>query len=457
MKKRYALLLFVFVVSAASTIMGQNRRSNSLNNVPKNIRLEPDTFPTSLYQSYREKLDSLMNDTSAISNYHPDPLFFRLFIPVTFYHSPIDEKTKSLWTFSEPTQASDSIAKVPLVGDLGYHRAQRAKKQVNETLLPFYVSNAELVKKHEDQIMSKKLLKESVITEAPKKNIIQLFRPDIAESSMAAEADILIHKPNFWTSGGSGSLQFTQNYISSNWYKGGESTNALYADLQLFANYNDKEKIQLENSLEVKVGVNRVSSDEFHKYKMNTDRFRLYSKLGIQAAQKWYYTISTEFKTQLFKNYKKNSEELASAFMAPADWITSIGMDYKLQKKKINLSVFISPIAYNLRYVRNNDVDETAFGLDEGKKVLHDFGSKFQSDLKWEIIPSVVWNSRLLYFSNYEKVEAEWENTFDFVLNRYLSTKLFVHTRFDDGVKRKEGKNYFQLQELLSFGINYKW
>ena len=58
-------------------------------------------------------------------------------------------------------------------------------------------------------------------------------------------------------------------------------------------------------------------------------------------------------------------------------------------------------------------------------------------------------------FTSYKRVEYEWENTFSFQFNKYISAKLYIHPRFDDNRKRDEKYGYWMYKEYMSFGFNY--
>ena len=52
-------------------------------------------------------------------------------------------------------------------------------------------------------------------------------------------------------------------------------------------------------------------------------------------------------------------------------------------------------------------------------------------------------------------MQGDWENTFDFVINKYLSTRLYAHLRYDNSVDKHKDWKYWQFNEVLSFGFNY--
>lgn len=285
-----------------------------------------------------------------------------------------------------------------------------------------------------------------------------LFRPESEDIYFSVDNhQRAIPKEILWWKNGNHTLNLTQNYVSENWSKGGESNIALLSIQNIKFGYNDKKKLQYETEFECKFSFYSSPNDTVRAFRVIDDATFLKSKLGYRAVEKFYYTFSVDFKTQLFNNYKANNHTKSSSFMSPADLYLGIGLDYKLKNEKVNLSVMLMPMSYRLIYIKDAEVDGVKFGLKPDTKTQHSFGSKLSGNLTWVFNKQINWVSRLYYFTDYKKTEAEWENMVNFVLNRYISTKFMFHLRYDDSVAPDSDLKYFQMKEMFSFGLSYKW
>ena len=281
--------------------------------------------------------------------------------------------------------------------------------------------------------------------------------PDMPE---AEPVEVIIEKPVFWKYKGDGSLQFMQNYVSNNWYKGGESNYAAVGALTLEANYDNKSKWKWENKLELKLGFQTSPSDTVHKFKTNEDLIRLTSKVGLQAAKNWYYTLQVLAYTQFARGFKANNEQVFSDFMSPFNLSVGLGMDYKVNalNKRLTGTINISPLAINYRYVDRTSL-AASFGVktDRHTHSLTDFGSQLTASLEWNISDNVKWKTRLFGFTSYHRMELEWENTFTLKVSRFISANIFLFPRFDDANNYDDDLGYWQFKEYSSLGFSYSF
>ena len=420
---------------------------------------------TASYYAYHRIWEDLSVPVPRRIRLHPD--YYKYIVPPTYYTAPIEQAFALDW---EPDKKlvmspSDSInASIPdtiKTYELPQmERTAKVDRWVNKVLLDYYLSHPGKVVNNELYFADVKVVDESLFRPVPREEKMKDYmKVENPADKTEVDKEVVVLKPNFWKYAGSSSLQLSQYSISDNWYQGGESTNALLGELRLSANYNDQHRVEFENSLELKVGFITAPSDTMHSYRTNADLFRLNSKLGVRAIKNLYYTIAGEFKTQFFPNYRTNTNDMISNFLSPAQVAVSVGMDYKLSKKKYNLSIMGAPFSYTFVYIANDSiVDPTAFSVERGKNTASMFGSKITANVDWKITSNISYIGKLEYFTTYERVNISWENTFNMKLNRYLSTKIFIHPRFDDGVTlTADNKTYFQFKEMLTFGLAYSW
>lgn len=292
----------------------------------------------------------------------------------------------------------------------------------------------------------------------------ELLKSETAYSLEAPGVELTTIDRRYWIRSGEHSFQFAQNYFSENWHKGGTNNLNFNSYHVLRANYK-KDKVKFNNTLEWRLSVFNAPNDSLRKYRIGNDLIRYYGDFGLDAFVKgWSYSMNLEAKSQLFNSYPVNSNELRSSLLSPLYVNTGVGLKYNMDKKsdkvrhrRIRWELAIAPISVNLRYILNDSVDVVRYGISENRNHNVDMGTTITSILKYDITRYITWDSRLTYFTSYDKVETELENSLNMALSNALSTRIYLNMRFDDGVPPHPDFKYWQINQNLSFGLNYKW
>lgn len=283
-----------------------------------------------------------------------------------------------------------------------------------------------------------------------------LYIPD----NVTGDMKTTVVKPNYWSTKGGVALKFTQNYISGNWFQGGESNNTMLGEFDFDVNYDDKDRISFKTHFDVDLGFATTKADTLHSFKTNTDRLRIESTFGYKLIKNLDVAAKMKLETQSLPNYPTNSPDFVSKFMAPFDANFSIGLNYKPAWENFKLEIYFAPLsAYNYRFVRYGSLVER-YGIRPGRHHKEDFGTQLVVTVPTQkILKLVDWTSRAEYYSNYSRAFFQWENKFDISLNRYLTASLSLHARFDDSAPGlyDDEYGYWQIKEFMTLGVTYSW
>lgn len=444
--KRSALILLVFILGFTQFSQAQRHRKAASH----------QTNAERILKQYSDSLSQLRNyyDSTWIypeySKTLTDPYFYRLFVQPTFYFNPVKQSMDIDWK-------TDSLRNGMPRYSLGNYSDPTLKlnTSINDFFMYVYTQAPQYIVASQASVDQSKGFRVEVdkTIEKHEVNLANSVK-QVKPLQVVEPVQVVSHRPNFWTFKQVYSLQFMQNYISSNWYKGGNSSYSFLGTANLTANYNNQNKVIFENSLDIKLGLQTQKGDTVHDVQTTTDQIRMVNKLGLRAIKNWYYTVSLQTWTQMMPKYSTNSHYVYSDFTSPLESVLSIGMEFKKTKGNLTLSANIAPLSWDMKYVARAKL-ETRYGNKANHHLREYYGSNITLNHSLKILKELTWTGRMYYFTNYDKVQWEWENTFNFTINKYLSTRIYLYPRFDDSQYDKKKRHRVQFKEWISLGFNY--
>lgn len=443
-------LVVMLSVIFAGKAMGENSsaaRTSATTTQQKTVKASPlDTIKIKTVQ-LGNRLTMNMDSIELEPDYMSLPLIFEKY-------EAFDEGI----TAAEPENRQG--AKILNVDDNWLKSAQSKSNLQRKTRYHAMINNPELTRYNLDILPDPP--KQYAMTSDPSTIRMELEKRDLDQKLDIAEDETEIVKVRNWLHSFEGSVHFSQAYMSDNWYQGGNNNLNVIANLlwNISLNPNKYTDLLFDNSIQYKIGLSSAPQDSLRGYSISEDLLQINSKVGYKAFKHWYYSMALLFKTQILNNYTVNTNNLTASFLTPGELNIGLGMTYSAKSKNgyATFDMSLSPLSYNMKICRENTrVNPTSMGVNAGHHFGHKVGSSLEAKFKWKITPTISWSSRLYAFTDYDYLQGDWEHTFNFSINKYLSTQFYMHLRYDSSTDRDDSWKYWQFKEILSFGLTYKF
>ena len=276
------------------------------------------------------------------------------------------------------------------------------------------------------------------------------------EDAVLPEVEV---KKRYWLHTFKTGLQFSQAFVSPNWYQGGNNYLALLFNFNWNVTLNQvyHPNILFQSDLSYKLALSSNPSGYYHRYTISEDNFQYNLNTGLKAVKDWYYSFNLQFKTQLLNNYEQNSDTRTASFLSPGDLNLGLGMSYN-HKNKLNTfdyTLTVSPLSYNLKSCISDKVNHETYSIAPDKKFKSEIGSNLEFKMNWMVSKNITYKTQVFMFTDYKYYLADWQNTVSFDINKFLSTQIFVHLRYDGSTETTSGWKKFMMREILSFGLSY--
>ena len=239
-------IAILLIFSGIIPVNAQVRNKKATNKLYDTDNKIVTNYVDSLTQ-FRSKQDSTYKKLGKESKtYNTLSTFAPLFIPTTYYR--------------EITHNSFSL-------DDYYDTDNLLSSSINKSLMSVYLNRPDLVRFIDKDVLAANILSPNSINDLKTLPAVTDKADITPQEDGPATIDVVVKKPNFWTFTGDYYLQFLQNYVSENWYKGGESNYSMVASAIIQANYNNKQKVKWDNKLELKLGFQTSKGDSIHRFK----------------------------------------------------------------------------------------------------------------------------------------------------------------------------------------------